>query len=492
MSPIIDCIKESKFQWTPEAEKAFLIIKERLTSAPILALPDFTKPFALHCDASKLGIGAILSQEGKPVAYFSQKLAGARGRYSTYDAELYAVVQAIRHWRHYLFQREFFLYSDHEALKHLSSQESVSARHASWVAFLQQFNFVIKHQAGSSNRVADALSRQHGLLQGPHSSFLLEDGYVFRDVQLCILDCSLRLKLIEEFHGEGHVGRDRLPCTQHGNDSIFVVVDRFSKMVHFIPYKRTTDAVKVSQLFFREIYRLHGLPTSIVSDRDTRFIGHFWRSLWKLVNTSLNFSSAYHPQTDGQTEVVNHSLGDLLRCLIVYSILPRSPVDLLTLPSKTRLHGTAIDFVRSLQQVHEETRANLQESNRKYKEAADRHRRPVEFDIGDYVWAVLTKDRVPSHEHSKLSPRTIGPVEIVEKINPNTYRFRLPSHIRTSDVFNVKHLLPYHGDNVGDSATDSDLRANPIDPGENDHVYVEEQALVYMERLDGRLLKKLM
>ncbi|XP_022897597.1 uncharacterized protein LOC111411281 [Olea europaea var. sylvestris] len=585
MSPITECMKESKFQWTPEAEKAFLIIKERLTSAPILALPDFTKPFALHCDASKLGIGAVLGQEGKPVAYFSQKLVGARGRYSTYDAELYAIVQAIRHWRHYLFQREFALYSDHEALKHLSSQESISACHASWVAFLQQFNFVIKHQAGSSNRLADALSRRHGLLQGPHFCFLLEDGYMFRGVQLCIRDCSLHLKLIEEFHSEGHVGRDRtlalisasffwptmnrevekfvsrcrmchvakgkainaglyrplpvtsapwidismdfvlgLPRTQRGNDSIFVVVDRFSKMVHFIPCKRTTDAIKVSQLFFREIYRSHGLPTSIVSDRDTRFIDHFWWSLWKSVNTSLNFSSAYHPQTDGQTEVVNHSLGDLLWCLVgdnprswdqqlsqaefaynharnrstgfspfqvVYSILPRSPIDLLTLPSKTRLHGTAVDFVRSLQQVHEETRANLLESNRKYKEAADRHRRPVEFDVGDYVWAVLTKDRVPSHEHSKLSPRTIGPVEIVEKINPSTYRLRLPSYIRTSDVFNVKHLLPYHGDNVGDSAIGSDSRANPIDLGENDEVYVEEQALAYMERLDGRLSKKL-
>ena len=139
-------MKMEKFRWTEAAEQAFQEIKGRLTITHILILPDFQQPFELHADASKVGIGAVLSQHNKPIAYFSEKLTGSRLRYSTYDVEFYAIVQAIKQWRHYLFHAEFILCTDHEALKHLHSQDKISAQHASWVAYLEQFTFVVKHK----------------------------------------------------------------------------------------------------------------------------------------------------------------------------------------------------------------------------------------------------------------------------------------------------------------------------------------------------------
>lgn len=160
MSLIMNCMKGSPFVWTEEANRAFQLIKNKLITAPVLILHDFSKPFELHCDASKLGIGAVLSQTGRPVAFFSEKIAGSQERYSTYDVELYAVMQAVKHWRHYLFHHEFVLFTDHDALKHMDSHDKVSARHAGWFSYLQQFTFVIKHKANTLYKAANALRRR--------------------------------------------------------------------------------------------------------------------------------------------------------------------------------------------------------------------------------------------------------------------------------------------------------------------------------------------
>lgn len=400
-------------------------------------------------------------------------------------------------------------------------------------------------------------------MEGRSSEYTIHDGFLFRGTRLCVPDCSLRLQLIMELHQEGHVGRDRtlhlvsssyfwpslrrdverfvercivcqqskghttnaglylplpvptqpctditmdfvvgLPRTQRGFDSILVVVDRFSKMAHFIPCKKTTDALQVASLFFREIYLLHGLPLSIVSDPDSRFLGHFWRSLWKQLGTSLDMSSAYHPQTDGQTEVTNRSLGNLLRCLVgdaitkwdtklpqaefahnhslnrslgfcpfevVYGVIPRGQVDFSHLPDRTRLHGDASTFVDSIADTHQKAIVNLEASSSKYKNTTNSHRMRLVFEVGDFVWAYLTRDRMPVHAYNKLKAKKIAPLVVLERINDNANHLRLPANINTFDVFNVKYLSRFVSDS---DALDS--RSNPLTLGDlmQQHHYV--------------------
>ena len=164
-APLTEVIKKNVgFKWGEEQEKAFQLIKHKLTHAPLLALPDFSNIFEIECDASGVGIGAVLMQGGRPIAYFSEKLSGATLNYPTYDKELYALVRALKTWQHYLWPKEFVIHTDHESLKHLKGQQKLNKRHARWVEFIETFPYVIRYKQGKENVVADALSRRYTLL----------------------------------------------------------------------------------------------------------------------------------------------------------------------------------------------------------------------------------------------------------------------------------------------------------------------------------------
>lgn len=148
VAPVTDCTKGREFSWAKEVEESFQYLKKKVTKAPVLALLDFDKVFEVDYDASHVGIGAVLSQEDKPISFFSEKLNDVRKKYSTYDIEFYAIVEALRHWKHYLVPKEFVLFTDHIALKYLNTQKKLNTRHAKWVSFLQGYNFVLKHKSG--------------------------------------------------------------------------------------------------------------------------------------------------------------------------------------------------------------------------------------------------------------------------------------------------------------------------------------------------------
>jgi len=135
-APITECLKSKIFKWTPAAAKAFNEIKQKMSSAPVLKLPDFLKVFEIACDASNVGIGGVLSQEGHPIAFFSEKLNESRRKYSAYKVEFYVLVQTLKHWRPYLVHREFILFTDHNSLRHLNSQNRLNAKHARWFDYL--------------------------------------------------------------------------------------------------------------------------------------------------------------------------------------------------------------------------------------------------------------------------------------------------------------------------------------------------------------------
>jgi hypothetical protein len=137
-APMMDTVKKrhKSFHWIEEVEKSFNLLKKNIIEKLILVLPDFSKTFQVRCDTSGFAIGVVLSQDDRSIAYFNEKLDEVKIKYSTYDKEFYAVIQALKKWRHYLVPKEFVLYSDNHALQFVTQQEKLNQKHVKWIEFM--------------------------------------------------------------------------------------------------------------------------------------------------------------------------------------------------------------------------------------------------------------------------------------------------------------------------------------------------------------------
>lgn len=243
--------------------------------------------------------------------------------------------------------------------------------------------------------------------------------------------------------------------------------------------------------------RLHGIPRSLTSDRDVKFVSHFWRDLWKKLHTDIKLSSAYHPQTDGQTEVVNRTLGNMLRCLVqdnpkrweeqlghaefaynstpnrstgyspfqvVYTKAPNQLVDIAILPKTPK--SSTIQSLSEAQNTIRTVKENLQRSTARYKQAADQHRKHKVFNVGELVMLRMRRERYSQGTYSKLSPRKIGPFPILHKINDNAYVIDLPPDIHTSSTFNIADMYTYHAPDSS-QPVETSSESSFSEPGEN-------------------------
>ncbi|KAJ9546700.1 hypothetical protein OSB04_019243 [Centaurea solstitialis] len=453
----------------------------------------------VYCDASHQGLGAVLMQRGKVIAYASRQLKPHECNYPTHDLELGAVVIALKMWRHYLYGVKCTIYTDHKSLKYLMDQPNLNMRQRRWLDVVKDYDCEILYHPGKANVVADALSRNpigepiRGLcLRMTIMTPLLElirkaqeeaviwvpqlggnRQILFEEAHKSSFPFTRGLPRCTEVKAEHQrphgklqpleipvwkweqITMDlitKLPKTPRGFDAIWVIVDRLTKSAHFLPIQESSSADKLADIFVREIVRLHGVPVSIVSDRDTRFTSRFWERFQKEMGTKLHFSTAFHPQTDGQSERTIQTLEDMLRaCVLDFGgswdmYLPLA--DFPTITTFTRvlacrlskmLYGRkcrtpicwgevghrvlgSTEIVLKTTEMVQTIRERLATAQSRQKSYADKRRSDLEFQVGDYVLLKVSpwKGVIRFRKRVRAGESAVVPLEdiqIDEKLN---------------------------------------------------------------------------
>ncbi|KAJ0524802.1 putative nucleotidyltransferase, Ribonuclease H [Helianthus annuus] len=564
------------YKWNEAQESAFQRLKDNLCSAPILSLPEGTDDFVVYCDASIHGLGCVLMQREKVIAYASRQLKTHERNYTTHDLELGAVIFALKIWRHYLYGTKCTIYTDHRSLEHIFRQKELNMRQRRWVELLNDYECAIKYHPGKANVVADALSRKDTIpkrvralqltiqsnlptqIRHAHVEALKpeniraeslrgsrqrleqkEDGAYYVTGRIWVpLYGDLRELVMDEAHKSRysvHPGSDKmyhdlkttywwpgmkshiatyvskcltyarvkteyqkpagllqqpeipkwkweqismdfvtgLPRSQRGNDTIWVIVDRLTKSAHFLAIKETDKFSTLAEIYLKEVVSRHGVPTSIISDRDARFTSELWQAMHKSFGSRLDMSTAYHPQTDGQSERTIQTLEDMLRACVIdfgknwekhlplvefsynnsyhtsiqaapfealYGRKCRSPLCWAEV-GDSQITGPemVVDTTEKIAQI----RQRMAAARDRQKSYADKRRKPLEFQVGDRVLLKVSpwKGVVRFGKRGKLNPRYIGPFEITEKIGKVAYRLNLPEELSTvHNVFHVSNL----------------------------------------------------